>query len=127
MKRDSIDFHAVRLEHEAIHARLCNWARWARGSRSGSSTLPMFHGYRPDGYHELTVCIPIDSLDAVKLQKLFILLPEKHRWALQWSYVKPWIPEQKVCRVLAVSRVGLSDLVSNGRTMLKNNELRCVA
>lgn len=120
MRRDAIDFFAIRAGHEAVHERLVNWALWARGGRGGSGVLPMFQHYRPDGYHELAVAIPIDTLDATALQKLMVLLPEKNRWAIQWSYVKPWIHAQKVCRVLAVSRDGLCELVHDGRSILKN-------
>lgn len=120
MKRDAIDFFEVRPAHRAVHESLLNWARWARGGRGGSAMLPMFQHYRPDGYHELTVAIPVDSLAATKLQKLMIVLPEKHRWAIQWHYVKPWIHPLKVCRVLAVSRDALAELVHDGRSMLRN-------
>jgi len=120
MKRDPVDFFTIRSGHEAIHERLRNWALWARGGRGGSSTLPMFRFYRPDGYHELAVGIPIDSLDATSLQKLMVVLPEKNRWAVQWAYAYPFVHVQKVCRVLAVSRDALCELVHDGRTMLRN-------
>jgi hypothetical protein len=81
----------------------------------------MFQGYRADGYHELQGgAIPVDSLDATAMQKLFPRLPEKHRWALQWSYCYPFIHQGKVCRVLAVTRPALCELVHDGRSMLKN-------
>lgn len=120
MRRDPVDFFVVRAGHEAIHERLTNWARWSRGGRGSTSTLPMFRFYRPDGYHELTAAIPVDSLDATRVQKLMVVLPEKHRWAMQWSYAHPWIHVQKVCRVLAVSRDALAELVHDGRSMLRN-------
>lgn len=121
MKRECVDFFYVRSGHAEIHERLLNWSRWARGGRGGGNVLPMFKDYRPDGYHELMGGgIPIDSLDAVALQKLFAGLPERNRWALQWHYRYPFIRVEKVCRVLAVSRASLSELVHDGRTMLKN-------
>lgn len=120
MKRDAVDFFSVRAGHEAIHDRLTNWALWSRGGRGGSSTLPMFRFYRPDGYHELTASIPVDSLDATRLQKLMVVLPEKHRWAIQWGYVFSFIPVWKVQRELGVTRTGLYDLIHDARSMLKN-------
>lgn len=123
MRREPVDFFTVRAGHEAIHERLTNWARWSRGGRGGSSTLPMFRFYRPDGYHELTGGIPVDSLDATRIQKLMVVLPEKPRHAVQWSYCFPFIHVQKVCRVLAVSRDALGELVHDGRSMLRNRSV----
>src|SRR4051794_9226888 len=123
--RDAVDFYEIRPAHVEIHARLMNWARWARGGRGGGAMLPMFQNYRAEGYHELAVAgTPIDTLDAVALQKLFVGVPEKHRWALQWSYVSPFIHPAKVCRVLAISRAGLGELVHDGRAMIKNTACR---
>lgn len=121
VRRDDVDFFEVRHPHAEIHARLLNWARWARGGRGGGSVLPMFKDYRADGYHELQGGgIPIDSLDATAIQKVFAVLPEKHRWALQWTYCYPFIHVSKVCRVLAVTRPALGELVHDGRAMAKN-------
>lgn len=120
MRRDAVDFFAVREIHRDIHERLLNWAKWARGGRGGGNVLPMFRLYRPDGYHELTGTVPVDSLDATRLQKLMVVLPEKHRWAIQWTYCFPFIHVQKVCRVLAVNRPALCELVHDGRSILNN-------
>lgn len=121
MTRDPVDFFIVRPAHEQIHARLTNWARWARGGRGGNSTLPMFQNYRPDGYHELRGgSIPIDSLDATKVQKVFVGIPEANRWALHWTYLFPAIRVEKVCRVFAMNRSQLSETIHDGRAMVKN-------
>lgn len=120
MKREPVDFFLVRPAHEQIHCRLLNWARWARGGRGGNSTLPMFQNYR-DGYHVPTGGgIPIDSLDATKIQKLFVGIPESNRWALHWTYLYPAIRVEKVCRVLCMTREALVESVHVGRSMVKN-------
>lgn len=46
-------------------------------------------------------------------------LPEKHRHALNWLYVKPTSP-RRACAALAVSMHDLFDLVVSGRQMLIN-------
>lgn len=121
MQRDDLDLHAVRPIHIRIHERLLNWARWSRASGSSSGCQPMFKHYRAYAFPESSGGgIPVDTVDAVSIQKLFARLPEKHRWAVQWSYCFPFISPFKVCRVLAVSRSGLVELVHDGRTMLKN-------
>jgi hypothetical protein len=123
--REPVDFFLVKPEHVAIHIRLGNWSRWARGGRGGGGVLPMFQNYRPDGYHELQGGgAPIDTLDAVALQKLFVHIPEKHRWALQWSYRYSFISVNKACRAFGMNRTGLADLVHDARSMLKNSAIR---
>jgi hypothetical protein len=85
----------------------------------------MFQNYRPDGYHELAGGgTPIDTLDAVALQKLFVHIPEKHRWALQWSYRYSFISVNKACRAFGMSRPDLCELVHDARSMLKNTSCR---
>ena len=118
MKRD-IDFHGVEERHQAIHARLLNWARWCNG-RPGSSVSPMFRGYRStDVWAAPSVSEPVDKLDAAKIAKAVIALPDKHRGATQWHYVKPVAPG-KAARELAVTLVDLAQLVIDARTMLIN-------
>lgn len=121
MKREDIDYHAVKGAHAVIHERLLNWARWSRSSPSSVACQPMFRGYRPYAFPESQGGgIPVDTLDAVAIQKLMIRVPEKHRWAIQWHYCFPFISPFKVCRHLGVSRSALNDLVNDGRTMLRN-------
>ena len=120
MKRDQItDFHAVPEAQWPIHGRLLNWARWCRGS--GHRTVhPMFRGYRSsDQYSGHTVSDPVDSADAVKLQKVFVGLPELHRHALQWFYVYPIAPA-RMARELALTTAGLAQTVIEARNMMRN-------
>lgn len=65
------------------------------------------------------ISMPLNTLDAVALEKAVGLLPEKHRFAIRWSYVHCGNP-LAMARTLAVSKQGLADLVDSGRTMLKN-------
>lgn len=123
MKRDAIDFHAVRFAHEPIHERLLNWARYVRGGGGGSSCMPMFRLYRaPDTWHEATPHIPIDSLDGSRIEKAVRALPEKHMAAIRWSYVYSarGMSIWRVCRAIGVRPGTLSELVHDARSMLKN-------
>jgi hypothetical protein len=80
----------------------------------------MFQGYR-HSYDEIPVRgLPIDSLDGHRLEKLVIGLPDKHRAALQWSYVRPYIPVHRVRRILGVTAPGLFELVHAARAMIRN-------
>ena len=120
MKRESIDFHLVADKHLAIHARLLNWARWCN-NRTGNPVAPMFQAYRStEVWAEPTASEPVDSLDAAKVEKAVTALPEKHRAATQWHYVRGHISPIRAARTLAVSLSGLAELVNDARTMLVN-------
>lgn len=123
MKRDAIDFHAVRFEHEAIHLRLLNWARYVGSGRGGTACSPMFRLYRcPDTWVDAMPHMPVDTLDGSKIERAVAKLPEKHMGAVRWSYVYSvrGMGPKKACAALAVTPATLFDLVSDGRTMLKN-------
>ena len=81
----------------------------------------MFRGYSP-------YLVPrgssgasdVDTLDAQAIQKIMHRVPERQARALGFHYVHPYVSPGKVCRLLGVSFTGLRDLVSDGRTMVKN-------
>lgn len=120
-KVHAVDFHYVQDGHQAIHARLEDWARWVRVKPSGWHTHPMFKQYRSHAWQwERPVYqTPINTLEAHEMEKAVAKLPEKNRDAVRWSYVYCNNPIQ-MARRLGVSREGLLELVVNGRTMLKN-------
>lgn len=118
MKRD-LDFHHVRAEHVEIHERLLNWAKWCGAGVHAVSVLPMFRHYR-HGYEEPRAGSGVDSLDGQAVEKVVTSLPEKHRTALQWAYVKPWIPVLAVRRVLGLKHQALYDVLQEARCMVAN-------
>ena len=119
MKRESIDFHIVPDQQLAVHVRLLNWARWCNG-KPGSSVSPMFRAYRStDVWAAPSIGEPVDKLDAAKMAKAVIALPDKHRSATQWHYVKPVAPG-RAARELAVTLDDLARLVQDARTILIN-------
>jgi DNA-directed RNA polymerase specialized sigma24 family protein len=127
-----IDFAAVPPSQWAMHDRLENWARWCRGDSGESArteSSPMFEGYRSTEAHriergrygELTE-VSIDKLDAQAVAKGVAVLPDKHRRALNWAYLRPRNPTYQA-RELGVSLSGLAELVRNGRQMLINRRI----
>ena len=116
-----IDYNYVPERHTAIHARLENWARWVRVRPHGWQTAPMFRMYqsRARQWEAPVIQNPVDTLDAVVVEKAVSALPEKHRAAVRWSYVHCGNP-LAMARSLAVSKQGLADLVTDGRSMLQN-------
>jgi hypothetical protein len=122
MKRDSIDFHEVAAKHEEIHARLRNWARWAKPP-GGAECSPMFRGYRcTDVWAAPEVSDPVNTLDAHKVAKGVAALPELHRHSIQWCYVRP-VAVIRIRRALKVSEAALWRLVTDGREMLVNRRV----
>lgn len=119
--QDTVDYNHVKPEHEAVHERLSNWARWVRVRPHGWQTAPMFRMYQSKSrqWHAPDIQEPIDTLDAVLLEKAVSALPVKHRDAIRWSYVHCGNPVA-MARELGVSKQGLADLVDSGRTMLQN-------
>lgn len=114
----SVDFTKVKPEHEAIHDRLINWARWCKGSNSGN-VHPMFRQYRNDYWEPAPAQTSSNVIDAVEVQKIMKDIPEPQRIALQWFYVVKCGP-RKFCMALGESMAGLETLVHNGRAMAKN-------
>jgi DNA-directed RNA polymerase specialized sigma24 family protein len=120
VKRENVvDFFLVEPKHVKMHERLVNWARWAHSPQWGR-VQPMFRLYRPAEHWEgQPVSNPVDSLDAAKIQKAVAKLPDKHRSAIGWNYVKRNNPK-RAAQSLGVSLQGLAELVSDGRQMLMN-------
>lgn len=116
-----VDYNHVHDRHQAIHARLENWRRWVVVRPHGWQTAPMFRMYQSKArqWEAPVIQDPVNTLDAVLLEKSVSALPEKHRAAIRWCYVHCSNPIG-MARALGVSKQGLADLVDAGRTMLQN-------
>lgn len=81
----------------------------------------MFRLYRSTEVHrhETSVSGVIDGIDASRIQKAVIALPEKHRLAMGWCYIKRSSPA-KAAASLGHSLHGLAELIHDGRQMLLN-------
>lgn len=118
--KNYVDYTLVATEHAAIHERLQNWARWCKAGRTGWAMHPMWrHLVEKEQKENPVVSIPVDTLDAHFVEKAVFQLPEKHRQAVRWSYVFRGNPVG-ACRLIAVSKERLAELVSEGRSMLIN-------
>ena len=119
--QETVDYCHVKPEHEAIHQRLENWARWLRPRLSGWHTHPMWRNSRTSRQWEVSpdISAPVNALDALAIERTVAQMPVKHRDALRWWYVHAGNPVA-IARTLGVSKQGLADLVDAGRTMLGN-------
>jgi len=120
MKTRQIDFHAVDINQREIDARLVNWARWVKPGRQ-NWVSPMFQQYRSKAWQweRPEVKDPINTLDAMLMEKMVGALPDKHRTAIRWAYVVRCTPAV-IMRHMAVSGEDLMGYLQDGRTMLKN-------
>ncbi len=121
--RTDVDFHAVDERHHAIHIRLENWARWCNGREAGSVS-PMFRMYRSPARargaeHTWAIGPQVDGMDAQRIAKAVARLPELHRKALAWCYIKPVNPRRQAAD-MGVTLEGLALLLRDGRQMLLN-------
>ena len=118
-----IDFHLVEEKHAGIHSRLLNWARWCNGS-GGPSMSPMFRLFVSPararaGEVSSVVSVPVDRSDAILIAKAVIALPENHRAALNWCYIRPVSPRRAAASI-GTTLEGLALYVRDGRQILVN-------
>lgn len=113
-----VDFAEVRPEHHAIDERLRNWSRWANGTLK-ATCAPMFRLYRSSarGREDEPGMIVVDKDDARRINHAVAWLPEQHRKALQWAYVRPVSPA-RACREMQLSYAGLSAMLHAARDLL---------
>ena len=121
LMRASVDFFYVEPKHDAIHARLENWAKsctgWSKPKVAAGFSMASSSNAR--GEEVAAIATPVDRIDAMQVGKAVIALPDRHRRAIQWSYVQRTNP-RRAAQSLAVSLQGLADLVRDGRQMLIN-------
>lgn len=124
MRRDDIDFFMVEQHQIPMHERLVNWARWCNGS-GGPTTSAMFRLYitpaRGRSGDGITHGLRVDVMDASKIAKAVVALPEGHRAAINWHYVKPVNP-RRAAAAIGTTLSGLALLVRDGRQMLINRK-----
>lgn len=124
MKRDeTIDVFHVESRHDAIHAKLLNWAAWVR-IRGYPAMSPMFRalGVRSNSrqWHPPVVNDQIDVLDAMQIEKEVAKLPPQHAEALRWWYVTQSPPAHVFRRRMGYTWDTLKKVCSDARTMLTN-------
>ena len=118
----SIDLNHVHPRHDAIDARLTEWARWVRNKPAAWAMQPMFRLYRAPKQWEsdLQIRIEINTLAAHEIERAVSFLPPSHRTAIRWCYVFPGVPVGKVQRELGATREALAGLIHDARSMLVN-------
>lgn len=119
--REIIDFDRIPERQSDIHDKLTAWGKWCKPSRQSWMVSPMFRQYRSHAWQWETpeVKIESDPNECFLLEKIIASLPEKHREALRWYYVRPISPT-KIANHLAVSTMRLFEIVIEARDMAWN-------
>jgi hypothetical protein len=82
----------------------------------------MFRGYVPYLYPETGgVGSTVDTIEALAVQRAYVLLLEKHRLVIRWWYCFPWLSIGKVQRSIGTTKGELSALVIDARQMVANH------
>lgn len=117
-----VDFTQIPEAQMPMHMRMLNWGRWCHGSGHAQMS-PMFRMYRSSDQWAEPVqgSAPVDTLDASRIAKAVIALPEDHRHAASWFYVNQCSPA-RACRLIGCGYAHLARLVLDGRTMLINRK-----
>lgn len=125
VERPQVDFASVPPSQWAMHDRLLNWAKWARGSSRFDRMpgTPMFGLYRSSDarreYGATETSVPIDNRDATRIQVGVSALPDKHRRALHWCYLHPK-NATSMARELGLSLQGMAQMIKDARTTMIN-------
>jgi hypothetical protein len=123
MKDDTRYIDFGRVEDEAMHMRLVNWARYVRDHPNMWPVQPMFRHVKTSRQWDISphIKIEVDQIDGLRVEKIIRTLPDKNRDALRWYYVYSSITVLKMRKYLGLTNEGLNKAVCDGRTMLKNN------
>jgi len=117
-----IDLYHIAERHEEAHRRLEEWAKWVRPRRM-IAVHPMFRMYQSKARQWETdphIKVEIDSIAAHRIEKIVSSLPDKHRTAIRWAYVFPFIHAGKVRRELGLTEQALAAMLDAARDMVKN-------
>ncbi len=105
---------------DAINGRLENWQRWRLGdagnplSYPSSSLLDVHVTHQAHGAR-----VPVQSMDAVELDRAIAVLPLRNGRALAWIYLRPDLTQSEAARACGCSvRVLLRD-VEHAKGLIK--------
>ena len=117
------DLARIAARHEAINKRLEEWARWVKVTPRMMPQQPMFRFAKSNARQweiDPPIHIEINTLAAHEVEKAVASLPEKHRTALRWFYVFPYIQIHIVRRELGLTKDALCQMIEDSRDMLRN-------
>lgn len=123
-ERLPVDFSpaGVPPHQRAMDGRLANWAKWNR-SRAHQEVSAGFDRVQSDTWdrreYGVITSAPLDRIDASRVAKGVLALPDKHRAAVQWFYISGRGARDKAA-ALGVTLAGLKKLCDDARQFLIN-------
>ena len=116
------DFAHIPTRQDQINLRLERWARWVRVSPHPWAHHPMWRNAKTPRQWDVDPVIhqTMNTLEAHETERAVAILPDKHRTAIRWAYVHPYIHAGKIQRELCVTTDDLQWLLNSGRDMLIN-------
>lgn len=116
-----VDYSYIPARQDSIHLRLEKWAMWCSVS-TPSYVHPMFRMYQSKArqWEMPVIRVQASPLDNLEVERAVQVLPSKHRDAIRWAYVWPWVPANAIRRKLGVTQRELLDLIVDARDMVKN-------
>ncbi len=111
------DLARIPTHLEPADQRCVEWSKWVRVNHRPFGIQPMFRGYMSKARQwEVAPPIPspVNTLQALEIERLVATLPERLRTVLRWAYVWPGLHQNAVCRELGVNRDGLAALRDEG-------------
>ena len=117
-----IDFSRIPTRQDQINLRLEQWARWVRVSPKAWGSQPMWRNARTPRQWDVNPHIhqEMNTLECHEIERAVSFLPEKHRTAIRWAYVFPYMHIGPVRRELGVTMDALAALIVDARDMLRN-------
>ena len=103
------DLARIQPQHEAVHERCQEWAKWVRVNHRPFGIQPMFRHYRAPGRWDVETVVPVavNTIAALEVEQAVAQLPDRMRTVLRWAYVWPALHINAVCREMGVDRDGL--------------------
>ena len=117
------DYTHIEARHDSVNIRLEQWARWVQVRPQVWKMQPMFRSYRAPrqyAYETADIKVALNTLECHEIERIVSHLPDKHRSALRWYYVYPFISDSRIRRELGETRAGLAELLHKGRCMVVN-------
>lgn len=122
MRLPDVDVFYVDPRHDAIDARLRNWAAWA-AVRPHYATSPMFKamGYRSNSrqWHPPEIKDAINIKDAIEVERVVSAMPALHRMIVRWFYVYR-TDTRRFCHKIGMQADTLRQYCADARDMVQN-------
>ena len=115
-----LDFNRVAARHDAIDARLSEWARWVKVSYRLLGPNPMWKNYKTSRQWDIEPSMPIavNTLAAHEVEKAVSAMPTVERTILRWAYVWPGLHPRAISRETGVHVDALPAKLESARELL---------